>query len=133
MPLPSVLNGARQCQAKSKRSGNRCLNPAAYGCRTCRFHGAHRPQQAPSGEEHWNFKHGKATKQKRAEDAASATKLLLLRYLGNRLGMFGNQPTGWAGRRPRYYPLTETMSIAELIEQIESLPNSRTNRLQYLA
>ena len=128
MPLPSVLNGAPQCQAKSKRSGNRCLNPAAYGCRTCRFHGAHRPQEVASGESHWNFKHGKATKKKRAEDAASATKLLLLRDLGNRLGMFGNQPTGWAGRRPRSYPATETMSIAELIEQIESLPNSRTNR-----
>jgi hypothetical protein len=97
MPLPSVLNGAQQCQAKSKRSGNRCLNPAAYGCRTCRFHGAHRPQEVASGEEHWNFKHGKATKKKRAEDAANATKLLLLRDLGNRLGMFGNQPTGWPG------------------------------------
>ena len=128
MPLPSVLNGARQCQAKSKRSGNRCLNPAAYGCRTCRFHGAHRPQEVASGESHWNYKHGKATKKKRAEDAASATKLLLLRDLGNRLGLFGDQPTGWAGRKPRGYPHTESMSVEELIEQIESLPNSRTNR-----
>ena len=107
MPLPSVLNGARQCQAKSKRSGNRCLNPAAYGCRTCRFHGAHRPQQAASGESHWNFKHGKATKQKRAEDAASATKLLLLRDLGVKLGMFGTQPTGWPGRHPNLYAETK--------------------------
>ena len=121
MPLPSVLNGARQCQAKSKRSGNRCLNPAAYGCRTCRFHGAHRPQQAPSGEEHWNFKHGKATKQKRAEDAASATKLLLLRDLGLRIGLFGSKPTGCVGRPPNLYNSANKISIEALIGQIELL------------
>ena len=121
MPLPSILNGARQCQAKSKRSGNRCLNPAAYGCRTCRFHGAHRPQQAASGESHWNHQHGRATQKKRAEDAASATKLLLLRDLGNRLGMFGTQPTGWAGRTPTLYCAANKLSIEELIQQIELL------------
>jgi len=124
MPLPSVLNGARQCQANSKRSGKRCLNPAAYGCKTCRYHGAHRPQEAPAGEDHWNYQHGKATKKKRAEDAVSATKLLLLRDLGNRIGLFGPEPTGWAGRRPRYYPLTETMPAEELVALIERLPSS---------
>ena len=72
--------------------------------------------------------HGKDTRAKRAQNAVSATKLLLLRDLGVKLGMFGTQPTGWGGRKPRCYPFTETMSIAELIEQIESLPNSRTNR-----
>ena len=121
MPLPSVLNGARQCQAKSKRSGNRCLNPAAYGCRTCRFHGAHPPQEVASGEDHWNFKHGKATKKKRSEDAVSATKLLLLRDLGVKLGMFGPEPTSWAGRRPREYPATALMSVEDLIERISLL------------
>ena len=121
MPLPSVLNGARQCQANSKRSGKRCLNPAAYGCRTCRYHGAHRPQEAPAGEDHWNYQHGKATKKKRAEDAVSATKLLLLRDLGNRLGLFGEQPTGWAGRTPTLYCAANKLSIEELIEQIELL------------
>jgi hypothetical protein len=88
------------------------------------MHGAHKSRQSPSDENHWNFKHGKATKQKRAEDAANATKLLLLRDLGNRLGMFGNQPTGWAGRRPRYYPFTQTMSVEELVALIERLPSS---------
>ena len=121
MPLPSVLNGARQCQANSKRSGKRCLNPAAYGCRTCRYHGAHRPQEAPSGEDHWNYKHGKATKKKRAADAVSVTKLLLLRDLGNRLGLFGDHLTGWAGRRPRSYPFTAQMTAQELIAEIRKL------------
>ena len=89
------------------------------------MHGAHKSRQAPSDENHWNFRHGKATKKKRAENAASATKLLLLRDLGVKLGMFGTQPTGWAGRKPRCYPFTETMSIAELIEQLERLPSTK--------
>ena len=118
MPLPSILNGARQCETKSKRSGNRCLNPAAYGCRTCRFHGAHRPQEVASGESHWNFKHGQATKKKRAEDAASATKLLLLRDLGVKLGMFGTQPAGWVGRPPKLYCAANKLSIQALVGQI---------------
>jgi hypothetical protein len=124
MPLPSVLNGARQCQADSKRSGKRCLNPAAYGCKTCRYHGAHRPQEAPAGEDHWNYQHGKATKKKRAEDAAASTKLLLLRDLGVKLGMFGDQLTGWPGRRPRDYPATELMSAEELMVLIKGLASS---------
>ena len=83
------------------------------------MHGAHKSRQSPSDENHWNFKHGKATKQKRAEDAASATRLLLLRDLGLRIGLFGPEPTGWAGRRPRGYPLTEEMIAEELAEYID--------------
>jgi hypothetical protein len=72
--------------------------------------------------------HGKHTRAKRAQNAISATKLLLLRDLGLRIGLFGPEPTGWAGRKPWGYPYTESMSVEELIEQIESLPNSKTNR-----
>ena len=88
------------------------------------MHGAHKSRQAPSDESHWNFRHGKATRKKRAENAASATKLLLLRDLGLRIGLFGDQPTGWPGRRPRGYPITETMSAEELVALIERLPSS---------
>ena len=125
MPLPAVLNGASQCQANSKRSGKRCLNPAAFGCKRCRYHGAHRPHEAPAGEDHWNYQHGKATKKKRAEDAAASTKLLLLRALGVKLGLFGNQPAGWPGRKPQGYPATELMSVEGLITQIEELDSPR--------
>jgi hypothetical protein len=85
------------------------------------MHGAHKSRQAPSDENHWNFRHGKATKKKRAENAASATKLLLLRDLGVKLGMFGTQPTGWAGRTPTLYCAANKLSIEELIQQIELL------------
>jgi hypothetical protein len=47
MPLPNVASGrTAQCRARSKRSLRRCLNPAAFGCKTCRFHGARRPQSS---------------------------------------------------------------------------------------
>ena len=58
---------------------------------------------------------------KRAQDALSATKLHLLREMGNRLGMFGDQPTGWAGRRPNSYPETRLMTTEELVKEIDNL------------
>ena len=82
------------------------------------MHGAHKSRQAPSDENHWNFRHGKATKKKRAEDAASATKLLLLRDLGVKLGMFGTQPAGWVGRPPKLYCAANKLSIQALVGQI---------------
>ena len=88
------------------------------------MHGAHKSRQAPSDENHWNYQDGRASKKKRAENAASATKLLLLRDLGVKLGMFGTQPTCWPGRRPKDYPLTETMSAEELVALIERPPSS---------
>jgi hypothetical protein len=56
-----------------------------------------------------------------SQNAVNATKLLLLRDLGVKLGMFGDQPTGWPGRRPRGYHATETMSVEELVDKIELL------------
>ena len=120
MPLPNIPK-EMLCQARSKRTGLPCKNVKAYSCNVCRMHGAHRPQKAPCGEDHWNYQHGKATKKRRAEDAASATKLLLLRDLGNRLGMFGDQLTGLPGRRPKGYPLGEQMSAEDMIAMINAI------------
>jgi hypothetical protein len=39
--------------------------------------------------------------------------------LGNRIGLFGPKPTGWPGRKPRGYPLTETMSVEALVAYID--------------
>ena len=121
MPLPNVRLGiVPRCRAKSKRSGERCWNLCAHGSATvCRMHGA-RPREAILCEEkHPNFKHGQSTKKKRNQDAASATKLLLLRDLGVNLGLFGDQPTGWPGRRPKNYPCTDHLTVPELVAAIE--------------
>ena len=89
MPLPSVsIYGAKQCQARSKRTGLPCNNPAAFGCRTCRMHGAHRSRRASSGVEHWNYRHGRETltaKRARSERLAELRQLL---RIGQLLGMF---------------------------------------------
>jgi hypothetical protein len=53
MPLPN-LN--QQCTAQNRNKQRRCLNPAAFGCKTCRYHGARR--QIAKGTNHPNFKHG---------------------------------------------------------------------------
>ena len=133
MPLPNVRLGiVPRCQAKSKRSGERCWNLCAHGSATvCRMHGARPKRTILSGEQHPNFKHGKDTRAKRKQNAISAAKLLLLRDLGVRLRMFGDQPTGWPGRRPRDYPATETMSVEELVEMIDK-PGSPSPSLDSL-
>lgn len=62
MPLPCLhLHGAKQCRARSKRSGNQCQNPAAYGMPTCRMHGARHPLTVLKGTAHPKYKHGRET------------------------------------------------------------------------
>lgn len=74
MPLPSMrLHGAKQCTAKSKRTGLPCNNPAAYSCRTCRMHGARK--NIVSGKDHVNFVHGGRTQEAQAEQSATSRRL----------------------------------------------------------
>jgi hypothetical protein len=120
MPLPNIPK-EMLCQARSKRTGLPCKNVKAHSCNVCRMHGAHRPQKTPSGEDHWNFKHGKATKKKRAEDSINSTRLLLLVDLGRRLELFGENSKSPAGRKPDRYPKTDDMSLSEIVEHIENL------------
>jgi len=49
---------AQQCAARSKRSKERCRNPAVANCTTCRMHGA----QTPRGILSPNFRHGRRSK-----------------------------------------------------------------------
>jgi len=102
MPLPSVLkHNAKQCSARAKSTQNRCQNPAAFGCKTCRLHGARRRSSIKRGQSHPNFLHGSETleaKEKRSLKLAELRKIeddLLDRGLirGNRTA--GRKPTGW--------------------------------------
>ena len=49
----------QQCTARARTTGNRCLNPAAFGCKTCRYHGARRQNTIKTGKNHPNFRHGR--------------------------------------------------------------------------
>ena len=113
----------RQCQAKSKRTRLQCKAPAMKRKNVCRTHGglSSGPKTEQGRQRCAEAKtiHGKDTRAKRMQNAVSATKLLLLRDLGTRLGMFGDQPTGWAGRRPKLYQ--EGLEPEQLIQRIEKL------------
>ena len=100
MPLPSVTkHGALQCKAKSKRSGVRCLNPAAYRCKTCRFHGARRPETIKRGAAHPGYKTGWETLQAKANRSRALTEMRELEALSFGLAL----ATGprWRGRKPK--------------------------------
>jgi hypothetical protein len=64
-PLPCVVKGAKQCTARSKRTGLPCNNPAAHGCRTCRVHGARRQETIKKGKDHPQFTFGNETRERR--------------------------------------------------------------------
>ena len=115
----------RQCRAIAKHSRVQCKKAAMKGKNVCRTHGGAStgPRTAEGRANCAAAKtvHGNSTREKRSQNAVNATKLLLLRDLGVKLGMFGDQPTGWPGRRPRGYHATETMSVEELVDKIELL------------
>ena len=99
MPLPSVSkHRAKQCTARAKSTQHRCLNSAAFGCLTCRLHGARKRSSIKVGAEHPNYLNGSETleaKQKRS------VKLAELRVIENDLhnrGLIRGNRT--AGRKP---------------------------------
>lgn len=62
MPLPNVADGkVRQCSANNRQSGKRCLNPAAFGMATCRYHGARKRTTVRQGADHPQYLHGMET------------------------------------------------------------------------
>lgn len=101
MPLPSVQNGAKQCQVLSKRTRRQCLNPAAYGCRACRMHGAHKSRKSPQGADHPQYRNGNETKKARAERSRVSAMFLYLRDIGDSINLFAGPKT--RGRRPGQY------------------------------
>ena len=83
MPLPNVLTGhTPQCRARSKRSLSRCKNPAAFGCGTCRFHGARRPESVKRGPSHPQYRHGQETLDAKRGRVEAMTRIRVLVDLG---------------------------------------------------
>ena len=101
MPLQSVLNGAKQCQVTSKRSKHRCKNPAAYGCTSCRMHGAHKSRNVLRGANHRQYRNGERTKKSEEEHRKASTILLTLRDIGDHINLFTGDYT--RGRKPKGY------------------------------
>jgi hypothetical protein len=102
MPLTSVLNGAKQCQVITKRTKQRCKNPAAYGCKACRMHGAHRSRNVLKGVDHPRYKNGERTKDAQTERRDKGVVFRYLTDIGNHVGLFYTQ-LKTRGRPPSGY------------------------------
>ena len=99
MPLPSVSQyHANQCTAHAKSTQHRCLNPAAFGCRTCRLHGARKRSSIKVGKDHPSYLHGTETLEAKQQ---RSVKLAELRMIENNLlarGLIKGKRT--VGRKP---------------------------------
>lgn len=104
MPLPNIRLGfARQCECRSRRSGERCKNPAAFGTRACRYHGAYRQRRILRGEDHPNYRHGDATNEARDQHCRAAARLHRLFDLGKAAGPYPAKDTIGRGRKSKFY------------------------------
>ena len=99
MPLPSVSkHHAAQCTARAKSTQNRCLNPAANGCRTCRLHGARKPSSIKAGRNQPNYRHGLETLPAKHQRSVKLAELRAIEAdLLNKGLILGNRT---AGRKP---------------------------------
>jgi len=115
MPLPSITkHRAKQCTAKSKRTRLPCNNPAAYGCRTCRVHGARRPESIKRGKDHPNFVHGRRTLEAQLEQSTTSRRLQQLEDAMHLLDM--TTATRSRGRKANgYYKITSVGEIKKVI------------------
>ena len=123
MPLPSLLNGAKQCQVMTRRTKKQCKNPAAYGCLSCRMHGAHRSRNVLQGEDHPQYKNGERTKEAEAEHRRASVTLLTLRDIGDHLNMFNGAHT--RGRKPNGYIKYDTNKPEQLLLAIKATINKK--------
>lgn len=115
MPLPSLSYGAKSCTAKSKRTGLPCNNPAAYGCRTCRMHGARKAESIKRGEQHPNYVHGGRSIEAQAEQSAVSRRLQQIEDAMHLLGMTAAKRT--RGRKAAgYCKITSLDEIKKVIK-----------------
>lgn len=102
MPLPSVVkHGAKLCTAKSKRTRLPCKNPAAYGCKTCRFHGARQQKTILQGDSHPNYIHGSRTLEAQRQFSKLCLELQQLENTMHALGLTVAQKS--KGRKAKGY------------------------------
>lgn len=101
MPLPSLVKGAKQCQVLTKRTKQQCQNPAAYGCTSCRMHGAHKSRKTLKGENHPQFKHGKRTKEAQVLSSNASLRLIRLEEIGFHIKMFVETSPKTRGKRAK--------------------------------
>lgn len=99
MPLPNITSGKTQrCTAKCKARGDRCRNPAAYGCSTCRYHGAKQRNLVKRGADHPQYRHGRETLEAKDERSLKLAELREFEELSFAYGLAKGPK--WRGRKP---------------------------------
>jgi hypothetical protein len=84
MPLPNLH---KRCTVTARSTGERCKNPAAYGCSSCRYHGARRPTSIRKGKDHPQYKHGSYSGETKKEYREARVRLRTLEDLAHSVGM----------------------------------------------
>ena len=92
MPLPNLK---AQCTASNRKSGVRCKNHAAFGCKSCKSHGAH---IIPSGLDHPNYKHGARTLEALSKYSQKVAELDQLEDISHHAGVMAGPKR--RGRKP---------------------------------
>ena len=92
LPLPNLK---AQCTAKKRKTGERCKNPAAFGCKSCRYHGA---SKILSGLQHHNYKHGERTLEALSKYSQKVAELDQLEDIAHRAGVMAGPKR--RGRKP---------------------------------
>ena len=92
LPLPNLK---AQCTASNRKSGVRCKNPAAFGCKSCKSHGAH---IIHSGLDHPNYKHGARTLEALSKYSQKVAELDQLEDIAHRADVMAGPKR--RGRKP---------------------------------
>ena len=101
MPLPNIISGkTSRCSAACKATSTQCKNPAAFGCKTCRYHGARRPETVRRGVNHPQYRHGAETIEAKAERHMMSVFFHDAEDLMFALGMTALGSTRTRGRKP---------------------------------
>lgn len=124
MPLPAVIAGyAPRCSARSRTTGSRCWNPAAFGMATCRYHGARRPQTVRKGEEHPRYKNGRETQQAKQQRSQALARIALYEEVLAQAGQLCGPRT--RGPKPKERPAAKPSSKDQASSAAK--PPARTN------
>ena len=105
MPLPN-LN--RRCSARARGTGNQCLNPAAFGCKTCRVHGARSRETVKVGKAHPQHKHGRRTQVAIQKYQLAMAELALMEEIGHGSGLLIGPRK--SGRKPKRAQIESTIN-----------------------
>lgn len=115
MPLPSQKYGAKQCSAKSKRSGVRCLNNAVSTSTVCRMHGYVPKAKVKRGKAHGMYRDGSRTQETQKQSSEQSARLSQYEDALHLLGLTTAKRS--PGRKSaKYIKLTSLEDIKKFIE-----------------